>query len=40
MQQINKIEISPNKQYIIAGGNPQTKLFEVGGNNPQAVSII
>eukprot|EP00029_Vermamoeba_vermiformis_P008420 TRINITY_DN3940_c0_g1_i1.p1 TRINITY_DN3940_c0_g1~~TRINITY_DN3940_c0_g1_i1.p1 ORF type:complete len:334 (-),score=30.57 TRINITY_DN3940_c0_g1_i1:31-1032(-) len=36
--QINKIEISPNKQYIIAGGNPQIKLFEVGGNNPQAIS--
>jgi WD40 repeat protein len=35
--QINKIEISPNKNYIIAGGNPQLKLFEVAGNNPQAI---
>jgi hypothetical protein len=34
---VNKVEISPNKHYIIAGGNPQLKLYEVAGTNPQAV---
>lgn len=37
---VNRLEISPDKQYLAAAGNPHIKLFEVATNNPQpAVSL-
>ena len=34
--QVNCLEISPNKQYIAAAGNPHTRVYDVikGGNDP------
>jgi len=37
--QINKLEITPDKQYIAAAGNPHVRLFEVNTNNPNPVSL-
>ena len=36
--QVNKLEITSNKQFLAAAGNPQIRLFEVNSNNPQAVA--
>jgi len=38
--QINKLEISPNKQFIAAAGNPSIRLFELRGNNPQPLHVL
>mmetsp|Transcript_32623 Transcript_32623/g.45270 ORF Transcript_32623/g.45270 Transcript_32623/m.45270 type:complete len:316 (+) Transcript_32623:173-1120(+) len=35
--QVNKLEITPDKQYLAAAGNPHIRLFEVATNNPQPV---
>jgi len=35
--QVNTLAITPNKQYIAAGGHPQIRLFELGPNNPQPI---
>jgi len=35
--QINRLEISPDKQYIAAAGNPQIKFFELNTNNTNSV---
>ena len=32
--QINAIEISPDKQYIVAAGNPHARLFDINSSNP------
>jgi hypothetical protein len=36
-QQANQLEITPNKKYLAAAGNPHIKLFELASNNPNAV---
>jgi len=36
--QINRLEITPDKQYIAAAGNPHIRFFEVNTNNPNAVT--
>ena len=36
--QVNKLEITPDKQYIAAAGNPQVRLYEVNTGNPQPVT--
>eukprot|EP01104_Vermistella_antarctica_P013017 TRINITY_DN3870_c0_g1_i1.p1 TRINITY_DN3870_c0_g1~~TRINITY_DN3870_c0_g1_i1.p1 ORF type:complete len:307 (+),score=48.34 TRINITY_DN3870_c0_g1_i1:210-1130(+) len=36
--QVNKLEITPDKQYIAAAGNPHVRLFEVNTNNNCHVS--
>ncbi|WIA20321.1 hypothetical protein OEZ85_006153 [Tetradesmus obliquus] len=36
--QVNKLEITSEKQYIAAAGNSQVRLFEVNSNDPQPVS--
>lgn len=36
--QVNKLEITPDKQYLAAAGNPHIRLFEVNTNNPQPVT--
>jgi len=36
--QVNRLAITPNKQYLAAAGNPQIRLFELASNNPQPVS--
>eukprot|EP00268_Persea_americana_P066555 TRINITY_DN9076_c0_g1_i2.p1 TRINITY_DN9076_c0_g1~~TRINITY_DN9076_c0_g1_i2.p1 ORF type:complete len:253 (+),score=28.76 TRINITY_DN9076_c0_g1_i2:370-1128(+) len=35
--QVNRLEITPDKQYIAAAGNPHIRLFEVNSNSPQPV---
>eukprot|EP00882_Tetradesmus_deserticola_P029429 GHRQ01032964.1.p1 GENE.GHRQ01032964.1~~GHRQ01032964.1.p1 ORF type:complete len:129 (+),score=54.08 GHRQ01032964.1:857-1243(+) len=35
--QVNKLEITSEKQYIAAAGNSQVRLFEVNSNDPQPV---
>ena len=36
--QVNKLEITPDKRYLAAAGNPHVRLFEVNASNPQAVT--
>jgi len=36
--QINKLEISPDRQFIGAAGNPHIRFFEVNTNNPNPVT--
>jgi WD40 repeat protein len=36
--QVNKLEITSEKQYIAAAGNSQVRLFEVNSSDPQPVS--
>ena len=36
--QVNKLEISPDKQYIAAAGNPSLRIFDINGSSPNAVS--
>lgn len=36
--QVNKLEITAEKQYIAAAGNSQIRLFDVNSNDPQPVS--
>eukprot|EP00249_Psilotum_nudum_P010439 c22545_g1_i1 orf=465-1415(-) len=35
--QVNRLEITPDTQYLAAAGNPHIRLFEVNSNNPQHV---
>lgn len=36
--QVNCLQITPDKQFVAAAGNPHVRLFEVGGNaNPNPV---
>jgi G protein beta subunit-like protein len=35
--QVNKLEITPDKQFLAAAGNPAIRLFEVAGSSPQPV---
>lgn len=37
-QQVNKIEVTADKHFLAAAGNPHIKLFEVNSNQPQPVS--
>jgi len=36
--QINRLEITPDRQYIAAAGNPHIRFFEVNTNNPNPVT--
>lgn len=36
--QVNKLEITPDKHYLAAAGNPAIRLFEVNTNNPQPIT--
>jgi len=36
--QVNKLDITPDKQYIAAAGNPHIRFFEVNTNNPNPVT--
>ena len=36
--QVNELEITPDKRYLAAGGNPHVRLFEVNASNPQPVT--
>eukprot|EP01116_Phalansterium_solitarium_P008814 TRINITY_DN22779_c0_g1_i1.p1 TRINITY_DN22779_c0_g1~~TRINITY_DN22779_c0_g1_i1.p1 ORF type:complete len:316 (+),score=107.90 TRINITY_DN22779_c0_g1_i1:98-1045(+) len=36
--QVNRLEITPDKQYIAAAGNPHVRLFEVNTTNPNPVT--
>jgi len=36
--QVNKLEISPDKQFIAVAGNPHIRFFEVNTNNPNPVT--
>ncbi|MCL7046875.1 hypothetical protein MKW94_029655, partial [Papaver nudicaule] len=35
--QINRLEITPDKHYVAAAGNPQIRLYEVNSTSPQPV---
>ncbi|CAI0377237.1 unnamed protein product [Linum tenue] len=35
--QVNRLEITPDKRYLAAAGNPQIRLYDVNSNNPQPV---
>eukprot|EP00899_Mesostigma_viride_P013737 jgi/Mesvir1/22364/Mv17866-RA.1 len=35
--QINRLEITPNKHYLAAAGNPHVRLFEVNSNTPAPI---
>jgi len=35
---VNKLEITPDKQYLAAAGNPHIRLYEVNTSNPQPVT--
>jgi hypothetical protein len=37
---VNKLEISPDKQFIAAAGNPHIRFFEVNTHNPNPVCYI
>lgn len=39
-QQINKLEITPDKQYIAAAGNPHIRFYEANTNNNNAVYYL
>lgn len=38
LQQVNKLEITADKQLLAAAGNPHIRIYEVNSNNPQPVS--
>ncbi len=38
--QVNKLEITPDKQYLAAAGNPAIRLFEVNTSNPQPITTF
>nr|AFK40781.1 unknown [Medicago truncatula] len=35
--QVNRLEITPDKRYLAAAGNPHIRLFDVNSNSPQPV---
>ncbi len=39
-QQVNKLEITPDKQYLAAAGNPLIRLFDVNSSHPHPVCIL
>jgi hypothetical protein len=40
LQQVNKLEITPDKQYLAAAGNPHIRLFDVNSSHPHPVCIL
>lgn len=36
-QHVNRLEITPDKHYLAAAGNPHIRLFDVNSNTPQPV---
>lgn len=38
MQQVNRLQITPDKQYLAVTGNPHVRLFEINANNPTPIS--
>ena len=36
--QVNKLEITPDKRYIAAAGNPSLRIFDINGSSPNALS--
>lgn len=39
LQQVNRLEITPDKRFLAAAGNPHIRLFDVNSNSPQPVRI-
>lgn len=37
LQQVNKLEITPDKHFLAAAGNPHIRLFDINSNNAQHV---
>uniref|UniRef100_A0A803MA72 Target of rapamycin complex subunit LST8 n=1 Tax=Chenopodium quinoa TaxID=63459 RepID=A0A803MA72_CHEQI len=35
--QVNRLEITPDKRYLAAAGNPHIRLFDINSSNPQPV---
>ena len=40
MKQVNRLEITPDKRYLAAAGNPHIKLFDVNSNSPHPVMKV
>jgi len=40
VQQVNRLEITPDKRYLAAAGNPHIRLFDVNSNSPQPVCLF
>ena len=40
LQQVNRLEVTPDKQYLAAAGNPHIRLFDVNSNHPQPVGAL
>jgi WD40 repeat protein len=39
-QQVNRLEVTPSKEYIAAAGNPFIRFFEANTNNPSPVCCL
>lgn len=37
MQNVNRLEITPNKKYLAAAGNPHIRLFDINSSSHQPV---
>ena len=35
---MNRLEVTPDKKYLAAAGNPHIRLYDVNSNHPQPVS--
>ena len=40
VQQVNRLEITPDKRFLAAAGNPHIRLFDVNSNSPQPVCLF
>lgn len=39
IQQVNRLEITPDKRFLAAAGNPHIRLFDINSNSPQPVGL-
>ena len=40
LQQVNRLEITPDKRFLAAAGNSHIRLFDVNSNSPQPVCYM
>lgn len=40
LQQVNRLEITPDKRFLAAAGNPHIRLFDVNSTSPQPVCFM
>ena len=39
MQNVNRLDITPNKKYLAAAGNPHIRLFDINSSGHQPVCL-